>query len=129
LRRIRNPFRQIHTVVLEAVDPTIHLIEHREELSKKFGIALLTLWPPSDEPCPPEMKFQTGHAGMNETSIMMALHNDLFRMKNLPKDLNEWPLGIGGQIASSVCLYHIVNGSWFPKHLLPVESNQMSAAI
>jgi len=75
---------------------TIHFIEHREELSKKFGLVLFTLWPPNDEPCPPEMKFQTGHAGMNETSIMMALHSDLIRMENLPKDLNEWPLGIGG---------------------------------
>ncbi|MBC7314868.1 MAG: creatininase family protein, partial [Chloroflexi bacterium] len=34
---------------------------------------------------------------MNETSLMLALRPDLVEMERLPRDLSEWPVGVGGQ--------------------------------
>jgi creatinine amidohydrolase len=37
------------------------------------------------------------HAAMNETSLTMALRPDLVEMDQLPHDLSQWPVGVGGR--------------------------------
>ena len=75
---------------------TNYFIENNKKLSKKFDLIILTVWRGKDKR-KQDMEFQADHAAMNETSIMMALHPDLVHMKNLPKDLKEWPLAISGK--------------------------------
>ena len=75
---------------------TRYLNDHREELGKKFSLAIFTLMLVGDK-MGSDMGFQSDHAATNETSIMMALHPNLVHMENLPKDMEEWPLAIRGK--------------------------------
>jgi len=84
-------------VVAHGHGPSIsYFMENGGELGKRFDLAIFTLSRPDDER-KEDMEFQSDHAAMNETSIMMALHPELVHMENLPKDLNEWPLAVGGK--------------------------------
>jgi len=75
---------------------TQSIIENNERLSKKFHLAIVTVWRDKNQR-DPDMEFQYDHASMNETSIMMALHPDLVHMENLSKDKKKRPLAIIGK--------------------------------
>jgi creatinine amidohydrolase len=64
--------------------------------SEKYGLVMLHCWrePVADED---DLGIQTDHAAANETSLMMALHPELVRMSELPKDPDKWPVAISGK--------------------------------
>jgi len=95
LRQLRRAGFKI--VVAHGHGPSIdYFVKNGEELGKRFDLAIFTLSRPEDER-KEDMEFQSDHAAMNETSIMMALHPELVHMENLPKDPDEWPLAVGGK--------------------------------
>ena len=59
-----------------------------------YELELFTCWKDGE---PPRMGLQTDHAATNETSLMMALRPDLVKLGNLPKNLNDKPLGLLGE--------------------------------
>ncbi len=65
-----------------------------EDLSEKFGLKLFVVWREDESD---GMGIQTDHAAANETSLLMALRPELVQMENLPKDLNVWPVAVGGK--------------------------------
>ncbi len=73
---------------------TIFFREHAAEYEKKFGLKCLICWGEQDGD---DMGIQVDHAAANETSLVMALRPTLVQMENLPRDLNEWPLAVGGR--------------------------------
>lgn len=74
---------------------TGYVQNHAAEWAEWYGLAILTCW---GSPLDREgLGIQVDHAAMNETSLVMALRPDLVEMERLPKDPNEWPVGIGGQ--------------------------------
>jgi creatinine amidohydrolase len=75
---------------------TRHIIDNREDLERKHGLKIFTVWRTGDEKDLP-MEFQSDHAATNETSIMMALHPNLVRMNQLPDDPEEQPVGLIGR--------------------------------
>jgi len=68
---------------------------HAEEWKEKFGLETFTLW--GSEVDRQGLGIQVDHAAMNETSLVMAMYPDLVHMENLPSDLDEWPLAVGGR--------------------------------
>ena len=60
----------------------------------RFGLKLFVCW---NQEVPVDLGIQTDHAAANETSLMMALHPGLVKMENLPSDLEQWPVAIGGK--------------------------------
>jgi creatinine amidohydrolase len=65
-----------------------------EELSAKFDLKLFVVWREDESD---GLGIQTDHAAANETSLLMALRPELVQMENLPKDLNVWPVAVGGK--------------------------------
>jgi len=72
---------------------TTSFLVHAEELEKKYRVKLLTMWALFDER---EKGFMIDHGAGNETSILLAESPELVKMRNLPRDSKEWPLGIAG---------------------------------
>lgn len=63
--------------------------------NKKYGLQCFTCW--GSELDDEGLGIQVDHAGMNETSLVMALRPELVNMDNLPKDLEIWPLAVAGK--------------------------------
>ena len=72
---------------------TTSFLVHAEELEKKHGVRLFTMWGLFDER---EKGFMIDHGASNETSVLLAEKPELVKMQNLPEDPEEWPLGIAG---------------------------------
>jgi creatinine amidohydrolase len=72
---------------------TTSFLVHAEELEKKHGVRLFTMWGLFDER---EKGFMIDHGAGNETSVLLAEKPELVKMENLPKDPKEWPLGTAG---------------------------------
>jgi len=72
---------------------TTSFLVHAEELEKKYGVKLFTMWGLFDER---EKGFMIDHGAANETSILLAEKPELVKMQSLPKDMKEWPLGTAG---------------------------------
>jgi creatinine amidohydrolase len=69
--------------------------KHHDEWKEKFGLETFTCFgSPYDGQ---GLGIQVDHAAMNETSLIMALRPELVQMERLPKDLNDWPVGVGGR--------------------------------
>jgi len=75
---------------------TNHFVENSESLGERYDLVIMTVWRRREER-EPSTEFQYDHAAANETSIMMALHPGLVHMEHLPRDAEEWPLGIIGK--------------------------------
>jgi creatinine amidohydrolase len=75
---------------------TRHIIDNREDLERRHGLKIFTIWRTGDERDPPT-EFQSDHAAANETSIMMALHPNLVHMDQLPGDPEVQPVGLIGR--------------------------------
>jgi creatinine amidohydrolase len=60
----------------------------------KFNLDCYICWKEGE---PDNVGLQTDHAAANETSLMMALRPELVEIGNLPKDLDEKPLGLIGE--------------------------------
>jgi len=74
---------------------TIFFAKHHDEWKEKFGLETFTCFgSPYDAQ---GLGIQVDHAAMNETSLIMALRPELVQMERLPKDLNDWPVGVGGR--------------------------------
>lgn len=85
-----------HVIVAHGHGPsTRYFQDHAAEWAERYGLTLFTCW---GSPLDREgLGIQVDHAAMNETSLMLALHPDLVEMDRLPKDLHEWPVGVGGK--------------------------------
>ena len=73
---------------------TLRFSDHIPEWSARFGLKLFHCWREDNSD---GLGIQTDHAAANETSLVMALRPELVQMDNLPKDLSQWPVSIGGQ--------------------------------
>jgi creatinine amidohydrolase len=73
---------------------TIRFRDHIPKWGARFGLKLFHCWRPDDSD---GLGIQCDHAAANETSLVMALRPELVHMDNLPKDLSQWPVSIGGQ--------------------------------
>ena len=73
---------------------TIYFRDHIAAYHKKLGLTCFMCWGEQDGD---DLGIQVDHAAANETSLMMALKPTLVQMENLPRNLNEWPLAIGGR--------------------------------
>ena len=82
-------------VVMHGHGPsTIYTSKHFQEWEQKYGLRFFNCWGDQDA----EGKgIMVDHAAMNETSLVMAMRPELVQMENLPTDLNQWPLGVGGK--------------------------------
>jgi creatinine amidohydrolase len=82
-------------VVAHGHEPSTMLFaKYIKEWKEKIGLDCFTCWRDGE---PPNLGLQTDHAAANETSLMMALRPELVKIENLPKDLNNKPLGILGK--------------------------------
>jgi len=68
--------------------------DHSKQWSERFGLKLFICWREDESD---GLGIQTDHAAANETSLMMALHPGLVQMENLPQDLDEELLAVGGK--------------------------------
>lgn len=75
---------------------TKHIINNRDEFEKKHNLKIMSLWRSKDKR-DSQTEFQSDHGAANETSLMMALHPNLVKMKELPESLEEEPLGLLGK--------------------------------
>jgi creatinine amidohydrolase len=75
---------------------TNHFVKNSESLVERYDLVIMTVWRRREER-EPSTEFQYDHAAANETSIMMALHPGLVHLEHLPRDAEEWPLGIIGK--------------------------------
>ena len=83
-------------VVAHGHGPSVDLFNHYENnWRKKFELELYTCW--EEDGFRDELGIQTDHAASNETSLMMAIRKDLVNIDNLPRDMDEKPLGIIGK--------------------------------
>ncbi|NQT27748.1 creatininase family protein [candidate division KSB1 bacterium] len=64
------------------------------EWEKKYGMKFFHCWGHRDDE---GLGIMVDHAGMNETSLVMALRPELVHMEYLPADTTHWPLGLGGK--------------------------------
>lgn len=83
-------------IVAHGHGPSIHAFRSiKNELETKYDIKCFDCW--GDFKNPDEITFglQVDHGGSNETSLMLALHENLVQMNMLPASLEEWPLAIG----------------------------------
>ncbi len=63
-----------------------------DEWKRDFGLDCFHCWEWTEEG-DTLLSFQTGHAGVNETSTMMAAYPHLVQMNRLSAEPNEFPLG------------------------------------
>ena len=75
---------------------TDYIIDNKNELELKHMIKIFTVWRRKGER-DPETEFQYDHAASNETSIMIALHQSLVHLNQLPTGLQDEPLGLIGK--------------------------------
>jgi creatinine amidohydrolase len=68
--------------------------DNAAKYEKQFGLKCFVCWGEQDGD---DLGIQVDHAAANETSLVMALRPTLVQMENLPRDLNEWPLAVGGR--------------------------------
>jgi creatinine amidohydrolase len=73
---------------------TIIFIKNSKQWMEKYNLELLTCWREKERD---DYGIQTDHAAANETSLMMALRNDLVNLNNLPENRDEKPLGLLGK--------------------------------
>jgi creatinine amidohydrolase len=76
------------------IPSTMLFDKHIDEWNEEFGLELFTCWQKRETP---KLGLQTDHAAANETSLMMALRPNLVNIDNLPKNINEKPLGVLGR--------------------------------
>ena len=69
-------------------------IRNIKKWKNQFGLELLACWRNNEQD---ELGIQTDHAAANETSLVMALKPELVKIKNLPEDKNQKPLGLEGK--------------------------------
>ena len=69
--------------------------KHAAEWKQKFGLETFVCW--GSEFDRQGMGIQVDHAGMNETSLVMALRPELVQMERLPEVSDSWPVGVGGK--------------------------------
>ena len=82
-------------IVAHGHEPSTTLFKQNiENWKEDYGLELFVCWKIGE---PPRVGLQTDHAAANETSLMMALRPDLVTIENLPKDINERPLGLIGE--------------------------------
>ncbi len=65
-----------------------------DEWQKKYDIKMFNCW---GDRLGEGYGIMTDHAGMNETSLIMAMYPELVQMENLPSDTAQWPLGVSGK--------------------------------
>lgn len=81
-------------VVAHGHGPSTNYIgSHSRIFKDKYNLVVLNCWGNDSS----DLCLQCDHAGANETSLMMYLHPELVRLKNLPADTTVWPLGMLGK--------------------------------
>ncbi len=73
---------------------TMAFYQSSKKWGKEFDLKLFTCWRNNESD---GLGIQTDHAAANETSLMMAIKPALVKIENLPKDMNEKPLGLDGK--------------------------------
>ena len=73
---------------------TMLFYQNSKRWKKDYGLELFTCWRNEETD---GLGIQTDHAAANETSLVMALKPELVKIKNLPEDMNEKPLGLQGK--------------------------------
>ena len=82
-------------VVAHGHEPsTVLFAKNIHKWKEEIGLDYYTCWKEGESP---RIGLQTDHAAANETSLMMSLRPELVKIENLPKDLNEKPLGLLGE--------------------------------
>ena len=82
-------------VVAHGHEPsTVLFAKNIKNWKEEIGLDCYTCWKEGE---PANIGLQTDHAAANETSLMMSLRPELVKIENLPKDLNEKPLGLLGE--------------------------------
>ncbi len=74
---------------------TGYLIRKREHWEKEYGLKIFHCWEWEDSGADKELSFQTGHAGINETSLILAIRPDLVQRERLGDDREQFPIGVG----------------------------------
>jgi creatinine amidohydrolase len=72
---------------------TQYIGAHAEEFKDRYNLVVMNCWGDDRD----DLCLMCDHAGANETSLMMFLHPDMVKMKNLPADPHVWPLGMLGK--------------------------------
>ncbi|MFN8239734.1 MAG: creatininase family protein [Bacteroidales bacterium] len=80
-------------VVAHGHGPSTNFVgAHAGEYLRKYNLRVMNCWGNDTS----DYCLMCDHAGANETSIMMALRQDLVKTGNLPADTATWPLGVIG---------------------------------
>ena len=68
--------------------------KHFKEWEEKYGMKFFNCWGPKDGN---DLGIMVDHAATNETSLVMALRPELVHMEYLPRNMKQWPIGVGGR--------------------------------
>jgi creatinine amidohydrolase len=71
--------------------------DHLAEYEERYGLKCFIAWSDDDWPAkgdPRCLQFQTGHGGMNETSLVAAVRPELVRMERLGDDPSRRPVAV-----------------------------------
>jgi creatinine amidohydrolase len=80
-------------VVAHGHGPSTNYIgSHAMQFKERYNLTVLNCWGNDTS----DLCLMCDHAAANETSVMMYLHPELVRIKNLPADSTVWPLGMMG---------------------------------
>jgi creatinine amidohydrolase len=71
---------------------TNYIGSHAKEFREKYNLTVMNCWGNDTS----DLCLQCDHAAANETSLMMYFRPDLVQMRNLPRELTKWPLGMMG---------------------------------
>jgi len=74
---------------------TSHFCKYHDEWLEDFNLETLNCWGSAGDG--EGRGVMVDHAAMNETSLVWALRPDLVKMENLPRNPDEWPVGVGGR--------------------------------
>ena len=73
---------------------TMAFYQSSKKWREEFDLELFTCWRDNESD---GLGIQTDHAAANETSLMMGLRPELVKIENLPRDMDEKPLGLLGK--------------------------------
>jgi creatinine amidohydrolase len=74
---------------------TAHVAKHEKEWLEKYGLTVLNCW--GSEYDGEGMGIQVDHAGMNETSLVMAIRPELVQMDRFSKEPEQIPTAVSGK--------------------------------
>lgn len=68
--------------------------DHAREWESRYGLKFFNCWGYRDAE---GLGIQVDHAGLNETSLVMALRPELVHLEYLSPDTAQWPVGVGSK--------------------------------